>query len=178
MKGVEFDGTIRNRLGSGRDGSVYNAIDCFHTPEQVSAVRLHLIPIILFSLSATFVVGQETVASSVPLVDTSEVSTQTAGQQLLTLQAARRAQEMGFSSSAVALYRELLDQSGANRGEIQLALVTALLDSGEIDEADEILAEFIGLKGAAWHLRSGLVAAQKRDFTDRNLLFGGGSRPG
>ena len=165
MKGVEFDGTIRNRLGSGRDGSVYNAIDCFHTPEQVSAVRLHLIPIILFSLSATFVVGQETVASSVPLVDTSEVSTQTAGQQLLTLQAARRAQEMGFSSSAVALYRELLDQSGANRGEIQLALVTALLDSGEIDEADEILAEFIGLKGAAWHLRSGLVAAQKRDFT-------------
>ena len=131
---------------------------------KFSNVRLRLIPIILISLSAIVVVGQETTTPSVPLLEESELSTQTAAQQLLTLQAARRAQEMGFSSAAVALYRESLEQASANRGEIQLALVTALLDSGAIDEADEILTEYIGLKGAAWHLRRGLAAAQKRDF--------------
>jgi len=103
-------------------------------------------------------------APSVPLIDKSETATQAMGQQLLTMQAARRAQEMGFSSAAVELYRELLGHAAANRGEVQPALVTALLDSGEIDEADKILAEFMGLKGSAWHLRSGLAAAQKRDF--------------
>lgn len=127
-------------------------------------MRLRLILIFLYSLSATFLVAQENVAPSVPLVEEAQLSTQTAGQQLLTLQAARQAQEMGFSSAAVALYREVLEQAPANRGEIQLALITALLDSGAVDEADQILAEYIGLKSAAWHLRSGLVAAQKQDF--------------
>lgn len=155
---------LRKQKGVERDGSVYNAVDCFHTPEQVSGVRMRLISIILLTLAPVSLLAQESLPTATPLIVVPGLPAQTASQQVLTLQAAQRAQELGFSSAAVSLYQELLSQPTGNRAELTLALVTALLDGGRIKEADEALQSFVGFKDAAWHLRAGLVAAKQGDF--------------
>ncbi|MBI5380382.1 MAG: hypothetical protein HZA31_00625 [Opitutae bacterium] len=86
--------------------------------------------------------------------------------QLAAVQlAAENAQEMGFSSIAADLYRQLLDAPASGVGDRlqwRLALVTALLESGRVDEAEKALNDFVGVRGAAWQLRAGLIAAHKR----------------
>jgi hypothetical protein len=103
------------------------------------------------------------------------------GEDALTLIAAQRAQEMGFPAAAAGLYRELLAEgasssaaaapssprqgrssAAANRTSLTLALATALLDDGQPAEADAALKGLTGPRGAAWHLRAGLAAAQLR----------------
>ena len=78
----------------------------------------------------------------------------------LMLAAAQRAQEFGFPSLAADLYRQLLAAPGADRGALSLALVTALLDDGQVELAEKVLEESDGPHGSAWHLREGLVAIQ------------------
>ena len=84
------------------------------------------------------------------------------GTGALALAAAQRAHDLGLSSVAVALYRQMLDAAGADRTGLRLALATALLDAGRVAEAEQALAAVLEPRGAAWHLRAGLAATQLR----------------
>ncbi|MBI4622707.1 MAG: hypothetical protein HY736_05715 [Verrucomicrobia bacterium] len=78
----------------------------------------------------------------------------------LTLEAAERARNLGLSSMAAELYRQLLDAPGASRPALTLALATVLLDAGRAAEAGEALRALAEPRDAAWHLRAGLAAVQ------------------
>ena len=155
----------------GRDGSRYNAVDCFHGSPQVYSVRIRSISIIYLSVTATILMAQEPLHAPTPLVNVPGVATETPGNNALTLLAAQRAQEMGFPSAAVELYRELLKQPGTDVAQVTLALVTALLDEARVDEASNVLTGFVGLKGAPWKLRAAMVAAQRLDFAAAHALL-------
>lgn len=133
---------------------------------------MRLIPILLFSVAASLA-AQEPLNAPAPLVSVPGSSPASAGANAETLLAAERAQELGFPSAAAELYRALLAQPGGDRAQLTLSLVTALLDQGEITEAQKTLETYTGLKDAAWHLRAGLVAARLHKFDEaRNEIAG------
>jgi tetratricopeptide (TPR) repeat protein len=98
-------------------------------------------------------------------------------QDELTRSAAERARELGFSSVAAGLYRELLDHPGGDRAGLALGLATALLEDGLAADAQKALEQSPGPRGAAWHLRAGLAAAQLRK-TDAARAELGAVKPG
>jgi outer membrane protein assembly factor BamD (BamD/ComL family) len=81
------------------------------------------------------------------------------------LLAAQRAQEMGMPSIAVPLFRQAVAQAPnpAERHRLTLALVTSLLDLGDVAGAEQALISLPGPYDSAWNLRAGLVQVQKRD---------------
>ena len=104
--------------------------------------------------------AQAPLNSPVPLVRVNLGAS--AGENALALAAADRAQEMGFPAVAVELYRNLLARPEGDRSRLTLGLATALLDDGRAAEAEQALQGFVGLRGAAWHLRAALAAMQQR----------------
>lgn len=91
-------------------------------------------------------------------------STPSAGNMAATLSAAQRAQELGLSNIAIGLYQQLLAAPGADRAALTLPLVSALLDAGRIDEADQTLNALQSPRGPDWHLRMALLATQQKRF--------------
>ncbi len=91
------------------------------------------------------------------------------GESDLSRVSARRAQELGFPALAASLYRGLLNSNpgareDADRTDLRLALATALMDDNRPAEAEQALHEIAGPRGAAWHLREGLIAARQGRF--------------
>jgi cellulose synthase operon protein C len=84
------------------------------------------------------------------------------GDAAVGLAAALRAQSLGFPSTAVAAYRGLLAQPGADAPRVSLALAAALLDDGDVAGAGKVLDAYPGPRGASWHLRQGLVLAHQQ----------------
>jgi predicted negative regulator of RcsB-dependent stress response len=81
------------------------------------------------------------------------------GEAALALTSAQRSEDLGFPSTAVALYRSMLAAPGADQGRLTLALSSALLDDGDVPAAGRALESYTGPRGSGWHLRAGLVAA-------------------
>ena len=112
--------------------------------------------------------AQEALNPPAPLTVRAAGAAVSPGGGVVTREAAQRALELGFPSVAVGIARQLLaateaagaPPAGADRGELTLALATALLDDGQPAEAEKVLGEFVGLRGSAWHLRAGLAAVQ------------------
>lgn len=68
----------------------------------------------------------------------------------------------GFPATAAAVFREVLQDPAlppAVRPRLSLALVTALLDAGDIGAAEQVLQAYEGPRDAAHRLRAGLLAA-------------------
>lgn len=86
------------------------------------------------------------------------------GEEVATLAAARRAQELGLPTVAAGLYRELLARPGAARAALTLPLATALLDAGEAAEAEQVLNALPAPRGPEWRLRMGLAETQLKQF--------------
>lgn len=92
------------------------------------------------------------------------------GSSATRLTAAQRAQDLGMSSIAAGLYRQLLDdlrgatsaEAAAERARLTLALASSLLEAGRAEEAQKALHEIPEPRDARWHLRAGLAAAQLR----------------
>jgi TolA-binding protein len=136
------------------------------------AVRLRFRTALLL-FPALLLSAQEPLNAPVPLVTLPGAAAPSDGSRLMSLAAARRAQELGFPSAAATLYRQLLNEPGADRAALTLALVTALLDDGRIEEAAETLQGFVGLRGAPWQLRAGLIAAHQKRFDDARAALTG-----
>lgn len=78
---------------------------------------------------------------------------------------ANSALQSGFPATAALLYREILgDPALADeaRPRVTLALVTALLDSGDIAAAETELRAYHGPSDSSYRLRAGLLAAHAR----------------
>ena len=88
----------------------------------------------------------------------------TAGEEAANLIAARRTHDLGLPGVAADLYRRVLVGGAGDRGAVTLALVSALLDAGRLDEAEKVLGEQPEPRPAAWRLRGGLLAIQRRAF--------------
>jgi predicted negative regulator of RcsB-dependent stress response len=81
------------------------------------------------------------------------------GEAALALSSAQRSQDLGFPSTAAALYRSMLAAPGADSGRLTLALSSALLDDGDVAGAGKALESYNGPRGSGWHLRAAMVAA-------------------
>lgn len=85
--------------------------------------------------------------------------------------------QAGFPATAAATYREILASAGVppdTRHRVTLSLVTALLDSGELAQAEQALQGYLGPQGTAYHLRAGLLAiAARRTAQARAALTAG-----
>lgn len=89
------------------------------------------------------------------------------GAAQLRLLSAERALAGGFPSLAADLYAPLLEanaETGVDRQQVRLALVTALMEDGRLTEAREALDLQSGARGPSWRLRSALLNAQQRRF--------------
>jgi tetratricopeptide (TPR) repeat protein len=78
---------------------------------------------------------------------------------------ANAALQAGFSATAAVVYRELLAVPGLApevRQRVELALVSALMEAGELSAADKVLQNYAGPKNSSYHLRAGLLAAPTR----------------
>ncbi len=78
---------------------------------------------------------------------------------------ANSALQSGFPATAALLYRDVLADpalAGEARPRATLALVTALLDAGEVAEAEAELKNYKGPSDSSYRLRAGLLAAQTR----------------
>jgi TolA-binding protein len=123
-----------------------------------------LLVAVALALSAAAVGAPAPLTAPTPLVKVGEVPPP-AGEALATLDAAQSAHQLGFPSLAADLYREVLNApvgAGGDRAQIVLALVSALLDDGDIPAAAQALQAFNGAKNSTWHLRAGLIAAHER----------------
>jgi cellulose synthase operon protein C len=94
------------------------------------------------------------------------------GATALALASAQRSMDLGFPSTAVALYRSMLAAPGADTGRLTLALASALLDDGDVAGAGRVLESWPGPRGSAWHLRAGLVAAFNQRTDQARAEFG------
>ena len=81
------------------------------------------------------------------------------GEGAFDLLSAQRSEDLGFPSTAIALYRSMLAAPGADTGRLTIALSSALLDDGDVPGAARVLESYPGPRGSAWHLRAGLIAA-------------------
>jgi TolA-binding protein len=116
--------------------------------------------------------AQEPLNSPAPLMATRSDSGVSPGRAAVTVAAAQRAQDLGFPSLAAGIYRQLLAAGEGDRTELTLALVTVLLDDGQPAEAEKVLADYVGLRGAAWNLRAGLAAVQLKKVDVAREKFG------
>jgi tetratricopeptide (TPR) repeat protein len=84
------------------------------------------------------------------------------GEAAFAIVSAERADALGFPSTAVAIYRALLAEPGADTRRLTLSLASALLDDGDVPGAAKALDSYPGPRGAGWHLREGLVEAYQQ----------------
>jgi TolA-binding protein len=128
-------------------------------------MRSRFLACLLLVTAAPLAPAQTPLRPPVPLVAADAPAPLAPGQAAATLAAAERAQAMGFPSIAAELYQRLLAAPAGgvgDRAQLRLALATALLDDGRPGEAGQALNEDVGVHGAAWQLRAGLIAAQTK----------------
>lgn len=123
-------------------------------------MRFRLFLISLLALTGAGLRGQAPLNVPAPL-SAPRAEGVTRGDDAVSLTAAERAQELGFSSAAEAIYRQLLERGGTEVPAATLGLATALLDQGRGAEAEQVLHALEGPRTAAWHLRKGLAAWQQ-----------------
>ena len=115
-----------------------------------------LLVCLAFAALAPLAGGQTPLRPPAPLL-AAPAETMSPGQATITLGAADRALEMGFSSLAADLYRKLLDptlRAPVDRLQLQLSLASALLSAGEVAEAGRVLDDYAGVRTAAWQMRA------------------------
>lgn len=118
---------------------------------------------ILLACTAPTLPAAEPLFNPVPLAEAPRAAGDTLDKEV----AAERALAAGMPSVAAAIYEQLLtaepDATTATLNRRVLALVTARLEAGRIEQAAVDLARLKGPTGAAARLRAGLIAAQRGD---------------
>ncbi len=116
---------------------------------------------VLFLLSFAAVRLAAQVAGPSPLTASPATAQLVPGGWVVAEARANAALQAGFPATAMAGYRELLRDPALPpeaKQRMTLSLVTALLDAGEMPEAEKVLAGYSGPRTAAYHLRAGLIA--------------------
>ncbi len=100
-----------------------------------------------------------------PLLNASVTAATAPGGWIVAEGRAYDALQAGFPATAAAAYREILTQPALPadaRQRITLALISALMDAGDLGEAERVLQSYDGFHGSAYQLRAGLLAATLR----------------
>lgn len=124
-------------------------------------MRLRTLLVLTLVATSSAASAQTPLNPPAPLVEREAANPVSPGDENLRLLAAQHAQEMGFSSIAIAVYRELLERPGPHQSAASLGLATALLAEGRAADAEQVLERMEGPRDSAWHLRRGLAAAQQ-----------------
>ncbi len=114
-------------------------------------------------------------ASPSPLVSERDNAAAAPGGWIVAEGRATNALQSGFPSTAAAIYRDVLaDVSlpAEMRPRVTLALVTALLDAGEVAAAETELRGYNGPSDSSYRLRAGLVAAHARRLAEAKRELG------
>jgi hypothetical protein len=109
-----------------------------------------------------------------PLASESAAAAAVPGGWIVAEGRANRAVQAGFPATAAAGYREILAAAGLpveTRQRVTIALATALLDAGELAEAEKILSAYEGPRNAVYQLRVGLLAAAQRRIPPAKLAL-------
>ncbi|MBA4137000.1 MAG: hypothetical protein C0518_06760 [Opitutus sp.] len=104
-------------------------------------------------------------ASASPLASERGAAEAAPGAWIVAEGRAASALQSGFPATAAVIYRDLLGDlslPAAAKPRVQQALITALLDAGELAAAERELAAYDGPKDSPYRLRAGLVAANAR----------------
>ncbi len=115
------------------------------------------------------------IATPSPFASATAAAQTAPGGWLVTEGSADRALQSGFPATAALLYRELLADPALPaeaRGRVTLALVTALLDAGEVAAAETELRGYNGPSDSSYRLRAGLVAAHARRLAEAKRELG------
>lgn len=130
--------------------------------------------IILASAVLGSLVGAQSTASEAPLMAGAAVA-EGAGDAIAREGAARRAMELGFSSVAVGLWRELLAETidPVERDALLMFLVIAQLEAGDAAGALASLEEVSDPDPAPVRLRRGLVEASLENFAAARATLAG-----
>lgn len=105
------------------------------------------------------------VAGPSPLVSDQATAQLVPGGWMVAEGRANAALQTGFPATAAGIYRELLRDPALpteTKHRVTLALVTALLDAGELAAAESALQGYNGPRNTSYHLRAGLLAATGR----------------
>lgn len=116
-------------------------------------------------LLLSLVVSRAQTTSPSPLVSERANAATAPGSWIVAEGRANSALQSGFPATAALLYREILSDpalAGEARPRVTLALVTALLDSGDIAGAETELRAYNGPSDSSYRLRAGLLAAYAR----------------
>jgi tetratricopeptide (TPR) repeat protein len=114
---------------------------------------------LLFCLGLVPAVPQ--VATPTPLAPATAAGQTVPGSWIVAGNRADQALQAGFPATAAAAYGEILADPSVpaeTRQRVTLSLVTALLDSGELARAEQVLQGYVGPQTSAYQLRAGLLA--------------------
>lgn len=117
------------------------------------------------------------VAGPSPLVDDQATARLLPGNWIVAEGQANAALQTGFPATAAAGYRELLRDPALPadaKQRVTLALVTALLDAGEMPEAEKSLRAYDGPRNASYQLRAGLIAVTNRRIAQAKAALAAG----
>lgn len=119
--------------------------------------------LLLLGLSAARVFAQ--VADPSPLASSAAAAQAVPGGWIVAENRADRALQAGFPATATTIYREILADPSVpeeTRQRVTLSLVTALMDAGELAQAELALQAYTGPRNSVYHLRAGLLASAAR----------------
>lgn len=136
-----------------------------------------IVRFILFSLWLATGRLAAQVAGPSPLVEQSGAGAFVPGQWIVAEGRAGAALQAGFPITAAAIYRGILLEAALPpeaRQRVVLALVTALMDTGELGEAEKGLQAYDGPRNPAYQLRVGLIAATTRRFPQAKAALAAG----
>lgn len=117
------------------------------------------------------------VASPSPLAPAESAAQAVPGQWIVALARADQALQTGFPATAAVIYRDVLADRATPvdvRHRASLALITALLDSGDLAAAEQALQGYDGPRGSAYYLRAGLLAITARRTQQARALLSAG----
>ncbi|MBA3850166.1 MAG: hypothetical protein C0502_09255 [Opitutus sp.] len=119
----------------------------------------------VFLLWGSALVALAQIASVSPLASERAAAEAAPGNWIVAEGRATSALQAGFPATAAVICREILaDQAlpAAARPRVQQALLTALLDAGDLAAAEKEFAAYDGPKDSPYRLRAGLLAANAR----------------
>ncbi|HVU17742.1 MAG TPA: tetratricopeptide repeat protein [Candidatus Didemnitutus sp.] len=128
--------------------------------------------LLLFCALGRALVAAETPS---PLVSPSAASASQPSGRLVEEERARSALQSGFPATAATDFRELLGDETLPpeiRSRLQLELVSALLDQGDVRGAESALQAYEGPHTASYQLRAGLIAAYNRHWPQVKSALG------
>lgn len=105
------------------------------------------------------------VAGPSPLVAANAHEAMVPGAWIVTEGRAHAALQAGFPGTALAMYEEILANPALPadaRPRLALARITAWMDRGDLEEAEQALRDYDGPRDSAYQLRAGLIALQAR----------------